>query len=67
MSKTELHRRLGGHVPSDALTKALTRLREAGNAEAQDRADTGGRPAQLWRAVPSGYREETELTKKAST
>lgn len=66
-SKTDLHQRLGGHVRSDALTRALTQLREAGLAETQDQADTGGRPAQLWRAVPSGYREETELTKKAST
>jgi hypothetical protein len=48
MTETDIYTLFGGHVPSNAIQRALNALRAAGKARRETEA-TGGRPKTIWR------------------
>jgi hypothetical protein len=50
-TRTELRDRFGRHRGADEIGQALAALAAAGNAQCIMRADTGGRPAEVWFAA----------------
>ena len=58
VDRKQLHRELGGHVPAEDLTEALSALEHAGLARRKrvDPGPRGGRPTERWSAVLPGER-----------
>jgi hypothetical protein len=50
MTRTELHNAFGRNLPAAKLLEALAKLRDRGDATAEQ-VQTGGRPAERWKAV----------------
>jgi CRISPR-associated protein Cmr3 len=72
IKRTELHQKLGGRTPAEALSEALAALAAEGVAEGQQ-VDTGRRPSEQWRlrsiAGPvsdTHFSEEYEDMKKSN-